>query len=156
VTHDFFFGSSAPFTWNAFWWLFRQGLSFLYVWPMLLITLAVVANLVAALIFRWPFQNELWKKDYWPAFLTLLLIPATTAIGVLGWIDPSVVPRPQPSALLVWTNNGLFIASIAFGIFWVYRMKGLRWFALSFMLIQLWILMGVGFIAGMALSGDWL
>jgi len=156
VTHALFFGSSAPFTWNGFWWLFSAGLGFLYVWPLLLVTLALVANLVAALIFRWPFQNGLWKKDYWLAFLNFLLIPATTAIGVLGSIDPSPVAHAKPSESLVWTNNGLFIVSVALGILWVYRMKRLRWFAFGFMLIQLWILAAVGFVAGMALSGDWL
>ena len=150
------FGSLAPFTWNGFWWPFRQGLQFLYVWPMSLVTFALGANLVAALIHKWPFHPERWKKGYWLAFLSLLFIPATTVVGVVGWIDPGMVPRPKPNAVLVWVDNGLFIAFILLGIFWVYRMKGLRWFALSIVLIQLWILMGVGFMTGMALSGDWL
>lgn len=123
---------------------------------MLLVTLALVANLAAALIHKWPFHPDRWKKEYWLAFLSFIFIPTTIAIGVVGWIDPSLVPRPKPNALLVWTSNGLFIASIVIGIFWVYRMKGLRWFALAVALIQLWVLMGAGFIAGMALSGDWL
>ncbi|HUB58950.1 MAG TPA: hypothetical protein VL975_00685 [Candidatus Micrarchaeia archaeon] len=156
MTCDFLFGSLVPFSWNGFWWLFRWSLGFLYVWPLRLITLALVANLVAALVHRWPFHHERWKKEYWLAFLSLLFIPATIAMGVVGWIDPTMVPRPNPSALLVWTNNGLFIASIMLGIFWAYRMKGLRWFALALALIQLWILLGAGFTAGMAISGNWL
>jgi hypothetical protein len=156
VTCNFLFGSLTPFSWNGFWWLFRQSLEFLYVWPLLLVTLILVANLAAALVHRWPFHHARWKKEYWLAFLSLLFIPITIAVGVVGWIDPAMVPRPKPSAFLVWTNNGLFIASVVLGIFWVYRMKGLRWFALALALIQLWILMGAGFTAGMALSGDWL
>lgn len=35
-------------------------------------------------------------------------------------------------------------------------LKGLRWFALAFALIQLWMLFWAGFVAGMALTGDWL
>jgi hypothetical protein len=86
----------------------------------------------------------------------LLFIPTTIAIGEVGWIEPSVSPRPTPSMLFLWTNNCLFIASAVLGIFWVYRMKGLRWFAFALALIQLWMMFWASFIAGMALSGDWL
>jgi hypothetical protein len=156
VTCDLLFGSLTPFSWNGFWWLLRQSLEFLYVWPLWLITLALVGNLVAALVHRWPFHHERWKNEYWLAFLGLLFIPTTIAVGVVGWIDPAMVPRPEPSATLIWTNNGLLLASVALGILWVYRMKGLRWFALALALIQLWILLAAGFTAGMALTGDWL
>ncbi|HEY6443966.1 MAG TPA: hypothetical protein VIY66_11575 [Candidatus Acidoferrales bacterium] len=121
-----------------------------------MVTLVLVANLVVALIHRWPFDRERWRRQYWLAFLSLLFIPITIAVGEIGWIDPSLSPRPMPSTLLLWTNNGLFIASVVLGIFWVYRMKGLRWFALAFALIQLWMLFWAGFVAGMALTGDWL
>jgi hypothetical protein len=114
------------------------------------------SNLVIALLRRWPFDHEKWKREYWLAFLTLLFIPTTIAIGEVGWIDPSMSPRPTPSTFLVWANNGMFIASSILGIFWVCRMKGLRWFAFAYAVIQLWMLFWAGFIAGMALTGDWL
>ena len=145
-----------PLSWTGCWWLFRQSLGFLYVWPLLLVTLALVANLVAALMYKWPFHRDRWKKEYWLIFLSLLFIPATVVIADVGSLDPGAVPRPVPITPLAWTCNGLFIVSIALGILWVLRIKGLRWFALSVALIQLWMLMAVGFIAGMALSGDWL
>lgn len=156
VIHEFSIGAFAPFRWKGFWWLFRPSLEGLYAWPMLLVTVALVANLAVALIHRWPFDRERWQRQYWLVFLSLLFIPITIAVGEAGWIDPSVSPRPTPSTLLLWTNNGLFIASVVLGIFWVYRMKGLRWFALAVALIQLWMLFWAGFIAGMALTGDWL
>jgi hypothetical protein len=89
-------------------------------------------------------------------FSEFVLQPATVAIGTVGWIDPAIVPHPEPSMVLVWTNNGLFILSIVLGIFWIYRMKGLRWFAVAFALVQLWILFFAGFVAAMAITGDWL
>ena len=70
------------------------------------------ANLVAALVHRWPFHPAKWKKGYWLAFLSFLFIPATTVVGVVGWIEPGMVPRPKASAVLVWVDNGLFIAFI--------------------------------------------
>ena len=156
MIHEVSIGAFAPFRWKSFWWLFRQSLEGLYAWPLLLATLVLVANLVVALIHRWPFDRERWQRRYWLAFLSLLFIPITIAVGEIGWIDPSMTPRPTPNALLLWTNNGFFIASVALGIFWAYRMKGLRWFALAFALIQLWMLFWAGFVAGMALTGDWL
>jgi hypothetical protein len=145
-----------PFSWHAFWWLFRESLDFLFVGPMWAVTLALVANLGAALMRTWHFRHDRWKKEYWLVFVSLSFIPVTIAIGVVGWIDPNLMPRPKPNMLAIWANNGLFIASLLFGIYWIYRMKGLRWLALAAMLIQLWLLFGAGFLAGMALSGDWL
>ncbi len=135
---------------------FRQSLEGLYAWPLLLVTIVLVANFVFAIIHRWPFDRERWQRQYWFAFLSFLFIPITIIVGEVGWIDPSMSSRPTPNTLLLWTNNGLFIASVILGIFWVYRMKGLRWFALAFALIQLWMLFWAGFVAGMALTGDWL
>lgn len=149
-------GALAPLRWRGFWWLFRQSLQGLYVWPLFLITLTVIANLLVALVHRWPFHRERWRRQYWLVFLSLLFIPITIAIGEVGWADSQMSPRVMPSMLLLWINNGLFIASVALGIFWVYRMKGLRWFAFAFALIQLWVLILAGFIAGMALTGDWI
>jgi hypothetical protein len=56
--------------------------------------------------------------------------------------------------MLMWANHGLDGISVALCFFWVDRMKGLRWFALSFSLVQLWILLGAGLMTGMALTGD--
>ena len=156
MTCAFLFGCSLPFSWAGFWRYLQWNLEFLYAWPMLLVTLGLLANLGLALTHKSPFRHDRWKKEYWFAFLSLLFIPTTLAIGVVGTIDPGKVPRPKPDPFAVWSSNGLFVASVVLGIFWVYRMKGLRWFALAVALIQLWILMGASFIAGMALSGDWL
>jgi hypothetical protein len=35
-------------------------------------------------------------------------------------------------------------------------MKGLRWFALSLAILQLWLLAAASFIAAMSLTGTWL
>jgi hypothetical protein len=156
VTFDFFISNVAPFSWRGFWQLLLWSSEFLYVRPMLFVTLVLAANLILALVHKWPFNRDRWKKEYWFAFVSLLFVPITIAVGDVGAVDPSPMSHAQPSELLVWTNNGMFIGSSVLGIFWIYRMKGLRWFALAIQLIQLWILLGAGFIAGMALSGDWL
>jgi hypothetical protein len=116
----------------------------------------LVASLGASLTLQWPFRHGRWKKKYWLVFTSYIFIPLTLAIGVIAAVNPQMVPRPKPNTLAVWTSNGLFVASLLLGIYWAYRMKGLRWFAAAIALIQLWILFFAGFIAGMALSGDWL
>jgi hypothetical protein len=39
---------------------------------------------------------------------------------------------------------------------WVYRMKGIRWFAVCVLAIQEVFVLGAMFMAGMSISGDWL
>lgn len=144
----------APFSWSGFWWLLRGTLDFLSFGRLLLVTLFLAGNLLAASI-QAGF-SEKWKREYWLVFLNLLFIPVTIAIGDIGWINPGVAPRAKANALLLGVNEGLFIASIVLGIFWIYRMKGLRWLALAFALIQLWIMFFANGMAHMAITGDWL
>jgi hypothetical protein len=42
------------------------------------------------------------------------------------------------------------------GAFWVYKMKGLRWFAVSLVGLLEVIILSASFVAGMSVSGDWL
>jgi hypothetical protein len=124
VIHEFSVGDLAPFRWSGFWWLLLQSFEGLYfAWPSMLVTLTLVANLAFALMYSWPLLRERWKREYWLSLLSLLFIPITIALGDVGWIDPSRSPRPTPITPLLWTNNGLFVASMLLGIFWVYRMK---------------------------------
>ena len=78
------------------------------------------------------------------------------SIGVL-------YPASGPSFLRTGSNSIASIACellgwlpLALGGFWVYRMKGFRWFAFSLVAVLQMILMGAFFVAGMAVSGDWL
>jgi hypothetical protein len=144
------------FSWMLFWKYFQWSLEFLFVWPFWPATLALTANLGVALVRQWPFRQGRWKEAYWLVFMSYLAGPVTLAISVIGAVDPGRVPRPRPNTFAVWTSNGLFVASLLLGIYWACRMKGLRWLSVSISLIQLWILLGAGLFAGMALSGDWL
>jgi hypothetical protein len=149
-------GTLMTFSWTGFFHCLRWSGEFLVVWPLWLVTLALIANLVAALVTKWPFRQDRWKKSYWLVFTNLLFIPVTIAIGVAWELDTSIVPRPKPNPLAVWTSNGSFFVSIALGVYWAFRMKGLRWVAIAILLVTHWMLMGAGVIAGMSLSGDWL
>lgn len=155
MTCHFLSGYWLPFSWIVSWRLFQQSVEFLYVWPLLLVTLALTAYLAAAMTLKWPFRHDRWRREYWLIFLNLLFVPATIAIADVGSVNPNPMPH-HPNTLGIWVCNGIFAACALLGIFWVYRMKGLRWFALAVVLLQLWMLIGAGFIAGMSLTGDWL
>src|SRR5690348_3966 len=150
------FNSLMPLSPAGFWWLLRESLGFLYAWPMLLVTLILLTNFCASIIFTEPFRPKLWRREYWLIFLSLLFIPITSAIGTAGWRGPGWLVRPEPNEIYIWANNGVGVISAGLCFFWVHRMKGLRWFALSFSLIQLWMLLGAGLMTGMAITGDWL
>jgi hypothetical protein len=149
--------NSVPFFWRTVFIYFKWSLQGLWSLPhTLLITLILLGNLLGSLILRWPFRRDRWKKNYWLVFTNFLSTPVLLAVGVVWAVDTSQVPREQSHISAAWTVNGIFIASAVFGIYLIYRMKNVRWFAASMILISLWLLFWAGFIATMALNGDWL
>ncbi|HKF51948.1 MAG TPA: hypothetical protein VKB26_06525 [Candidatus Acidoferrales bacterium] len=136
---------------------FKWSLEWSFVWPPgLVATLVLLGNLGASLALKWPFRAERWKKSYWLVFANFLFIPVMLAIGVIWALDPSSVQRGKPNFFAAWTPDGLLIVSLILGIYWIYRMKGLRWFGASITLVALWMLYWAGCITTMALSGYWL
>jgi hypothetical protein len=130
------------------------SLGFPFSWPLWLVTAALVANLGLALMRMWPVRRDRWRMKYWLVLFNFLFFPATVAIAVVGTVPIDVPQRKNLPAL--WTTEGMFYVAVLIGIYWIYRMKGLRWFALSIFLIQLWTLLFASFVASMALTGTWL
>jgi hypothetical protein len=77
-------------------------------------------------------------------------------IAVLGRVDWQQNPFPGPNYWALRAEDLIDFASLILGGYWVWRMKGLRWFALSLVILQLWPLAAAGFIAAMSLTGTWL
>jgi hypothetical protein len=50
----------------------------------------------------------------------------------------------------------LELVAFLFGVYCVYRAKGLRWFTAALVVAELWILLASGFFAGMSVTGNWL
>jgi hypothetical protein len=140
---------------GRFWTLSVWSLqSLLYIRPLPLLLIGACLGLALAFWKQRPFQNPLWKNSHWFVLTQLLFFPTAISIGVL-------YPASSPSFLHVSsrasTASGLLgWLSLALATFWVYRMKGFRWFALSLVAVLQIILMGAFFVAGMAVSGDWL
>ena len=140
---------------GRFWTLSVWSLqSLLYIRPLPLLLIGACLSLALAFWKQRPFQNPLWKNSHWFVLTQLLFFPTTISIGVLY---PASSPSFSHANSTASTASGLLgWLSLALAAFWVYRMKGFRWFAFSVVAVLQMILMGAFFVAGMAVSGDWL
>ena len=75
---------------------------------------------------------------------------------VVGHLPSMKAILYHASSTAGWVSGLLGWLSLALAAFWVYRMKGIRWFAFSVVAMLQIILMGAFFVSGMAVSGDWL
>ena len=101
-----------------------------------------------------PFQSSLWRNHYWLVVTQVLFFPGIISAAVL--YPASGPPYYHGLSRGVAVLDILFGLSLALAAFWILRMKGFRWFAASAVLTVQAILMGAFFIAGMAVSGDWI
>jgi hypothetical protein len=70
--------------------------------------------------------------------------------------DSGCISPARPNKIASFLLNGLELVALLFGIYCVYRAKGLRWFTAAVVVAELWILFAAGFFAGMSVTGDWL
>jgi len=99
-------------------------------------------------------MRELWRRSYWFVFTQLLFFPVVISLGVLYPASgPSFYTKVSTATRV---TDVLSWMSVALAAFWVYRMKGFRWFACSLVVLLEVILLGAFVVSGMALSGDWL
>ena len=140
---------------SQFWRLSVWSLESLLYLPPLLV-LVSLSSVSTALAFRRqrPFQSPLWKKSHWFVLTQLLFFPVLISIGVLF---PGSGPSFYHAVSTATRVHGLLgWLSLALAAFWVYRMKGFRWFAVSVVMLLEVILMGAFVVTGMAVTGDWL
>lgn len=104
-----------------------------------------------------PFKSGHWRPGYWLVTTHSLFFISAIVVAVLGAnpiTNPTFPHPPIPAAqhcLEIVT-----LGSLASCCFWIWRMKELRWFATSLMLVAEVVTYGALFIAGMAVSGAWL
>jgi hypothetical protein len=125
--------------------------------PLALALVLSATSLVWAGIKQRPFKTRLWKPYHWLVICHLLFFAAAIAVGVLGAnpnTNPTLPHHPNPSAER-WLDVVTY-GSFASCVFWIWRMKGFRWYAASLMVLFEAITCGALFIAGMSVSGDWL
>jgi hypothetical protein len=140
---------------GRFWTLSVWSLqALLYMPPLLLILIGACLSLALAFWKQRPFQNPLWKSSHWFVLTQLLFFPAAISIGVLYPASSPSFFHANSTASIAFDLLGWL--SLTLAAFWVYRMKGFRWFAFSVVAVLQMILMGAFFVGGMAVSGDWL
>lgn len=140
---------------RTFWRYVIDTVQFLIVPPYVAVTIILLAGVAISLVFDRAIGHNVTKSTYWIAFAQFLCLPATLAIAATGPVDRLAVPY-HPNQLGLWASNILFVVSLCLGAYWIWKMKSHRWFTTSVVLVQLWLLVVAGFVAGMALTGDWL
>jgi hypothetical protein len=144
-------------SWQYFQWLFSEGLEVVRL-PVIgwACSLAAVC-LVVLFLWQKQYRKGLWRHYYLLALTQLLFYPAVITVGVCFRnmnYPGSAMPRTEATGL--WTIQILFFASLAEGLFWIFRMKGLRWYVLCCVAILQLLLWGAAFVAEMSVTGDWI
>ena len=123
---------------------------------VLVVIVLAMGSLSVAAIKQEPFRRGLWKPYHWLVLTHLLFFPAAIATGII-WANPitnPTIPHHGIDAGRRWLDS-LMYASFASCIWWIWRMRGFRWFWVSLMLLVEVPVFG-GFISGMSIAADWL
>ena len=145
--------------WQTFRIYFTYSLEFLIIPENVGVTISLVVNLLASILYSWHSRKQNWHARHSWAFAQFLFLPVLLAIAVVGtYTDPMnrTVARPAPEVWVLWTVDALMIGALILGLYFAYRMRGLRWFAVSLLLIQVWLMRGAHLVASMAINGDWI
>jgi len=121
--------------WQSFLRLSLWSLGALLLPRMLLAMTVCSVSLALAFGRQLAFREEVWRASYWLVFTQLLFFPAIITVGVLLPAG-GVMPTPAPNMAGRWCLEALWYLSLALGCLWVYRMKRLRWFAISLVAVQ--------------------
>jgi hypothetical protein len=119
-------------------------------------TFGLLLNFLAAYLFSWWFRRKRWQPEFSKMYVQFLLLPLLLVIGALADRFPEWAAFDVRNFATYAVLIAFLVASLTIGGYFVHRMKGLRWFATSAFLLQIWMLHGVAAIAGMAISGDWI
>ena len=112
---------------------------------------------VVSLVWAWrrqqPMRRHLWRPVHWLVLSHLFFFGTAIIIGTLYPYDRTARAIHHRAAQVL---NVLFYGSLVSCAFWVWQMKGFRWFAASLMAVIECPIVGALFIAGMSVTGDWL
>jgi hypothetical protein len=131
------------------------GFEILLLPPLCFAAIAIPLSLIVSIIKQNPFSDpEARVSTLRIVTAQTLIFVLTVSIAVLGFVNTADYHGPNQRALDVETALG--VVSVVLSIYWVIRMKGYRWYAASLSLLQLLMLAGANFVAGMSLTGRWL
>jgi len=133
------------------------ALEFMIVPPICFAFLFGAISLVWAAQKQRPFHTRMWKPHHWLALTHLLFFAAAIIVGVLGQnpvTNPTIIHSADKTAELFL--DVVTYGSLASCVFWIWRMKGFRWYATSLMALAELVTWGALFVAGMSITGDWI
>jgi hypothetical protein len=133
----------------------RWALELVFFTPVHFVFALVLISIVWAGIKQRPFRARLWQPHHWLVLTHLLFFAAAVALGVLCANDNRTAPD-HSGRLANLCLGALFYGSFGSCAFWIWRMKGFRWFASSLMALIELPTFGAVFVAGMSITGDWL
>lgn len=121
--------------------------------------LALFLILATSLCFAWwkqqPFRTGRWRHHYWLAFAHLLVWAAALVLGTF-FRNPLAAGGFHESRLGMSLVQGLWYGSLLSCAYWIWRMKGFRWYAVSLMALMELASAGTLFVAAMSITGDWI
>lgn len=138
--------------WFNFSRLTKWGIEFLWTEPFYFVSGILLLNLIISLYLSKPWIQARWKPWYYNMLLVFLCFPALAFIGALGWVNNRVDEVNIVSQSAVTIIN---LSSFLLGIFFVYKMRGLRWLSISILLVNQWFLVGINWVTTMAITGVW-
>jgi len=142
------------FVWDIFRFWIWGGLELsLYMEQVWILGLLSLTSLTVCLACTRQKIMARWRSSYWLIFSQLLFFPIVVAVGMLFRAETGAV---RPNVFGVRCLYAIIALSLALGCFWIYRLKGLCWLAVSLVVLQEALLSGTLFIAGMSVTGDWI
>jgi hypothetical protein len=140
--------------WSYFQWLFIP--LFWCVQKPFLGWGCLLVIIVAGTLFWWhkPYRKGLWKRSYWLVFTQLLFYPTVMAAAWFFQLEPpSYLPNSKTQATGFWIIDSLFFISLALSIFWVWKIKGFRWYIFFFVTTLQFLLCSAWLFAGFSMTG---
>jgi hypothetical protein len=142
--------------WPYFGFLLKMFLEIFFLPQVGLPCMVLAVASGTLLVWKRPIRSQHWKRYYWLVLTQWLFVPAMVAVGVLYGYDDDPKPTLKVNPFGVPMIDILFWLSLALGLFWIYRMKGVRWFAFSLIALQQAFLFGALVVANMSITGSWL
>jgi hypothetical protein len=137
----------------AFVWFLSQSVSLggvggAFFWPLFL-------ALIIGLMITWKITSA-DRRRLW----ILLILPALWVLtGLLGgyyWVDLAHVPIQRPPPWVPFALKFNILSFLLIGLGSIIFLKGARWLASICFVANLYFMIAMTFLAGMAVTGDWL
>ena len=122
---------------------------------MVFVTIAILLSLLVSVVLQTPWSAQPFRGHWWlvvAQFLIFLVANAISVVGFVGWRPTASV---GPNTFGLRSEYALAMVSLSLCVYWIWRLEGTRWFAISLAFLQLWMLAGANVIGGWAMGGRW-